>query len=61
MVHAEPVDAEGALPVGAVAVDEAAAASDAGVVEQQVDVLGPMLGNDGIPERQHLGFLADIG
>src|SRR5262249_53249893 len=53
-VDAVPAHVEGALPLGAVALAEAAAAADAGVVEEQVDVLGRVLLDAGVAERHHL-------
>ena len=60
-IHAEPVDVEGALPVGPPTGDEAAATGRAGVVEQQVDVVAAMVGTHCIAEGQHRGLVADIG
>src|SRR5258705_499322 len=48
VVHAEPADVEGPLPVGARVADEAAGSADAGVVEHQVDVIGRVLTHDGV-------------
>ena len=53
VVHAEPADVEGALPLLAVAVHEAGAAADAGVVEQQIDVVRIVGALHGVAELLH--------
>src|SRR5205823_10375950 len=51
---------EGAFPLVPLAGDEAAAATDAGVVEQQVDVVGLVLVDDLVTEAVDLGFVGHI-
>ena len=60
-VHATPADVERRLPLGAVVGDEAATTADAGVVEQQVDVVGVVLGDHGVAERVQLCLVGDVG
>ena len=60
VVHAAPADVERALPHGAVVGDDGAAAADAGVVEQQVDVIGLVLGDDGIAEGEHRRLVGHV-
>jgi hypothetical protein len=42
-VNAAPADVKGAFPLRAIIDDHAAAAADAGIVEQQVNAIGGML------------------
>ena len=56
IVDAVPADIEGALPFLARAFDEAGAAADAGVVEQQVDVVAVEFACDGVAKLQNLFF-----
>ena len=61
VVDATPIDAEGPVPIGAVVDDEAAATPDAGVVEQEVDVLGSELGRDRLAEGDQCRLVGDVG
>ncbi len=56
-----PADIEGSLPGRPAVGDHAAAAGDAGVVEQQVDVIGLVLLGDLVPEALQGGLVGDIG
>src|SRR5690606_9880685 len=55
VVDAAPAHVEGALPLVGRVGDEAAAAGDARVVEQQVDVGGLVPGEGLVAEARHLG------
>jgi hypothetical protein len=59
VVDAAPAHAERLLPQRAIAGDEAAAATDAGVVEQQVDVIDLARHRRG--KRRDLRFVRDVG
>ena len=64
VVDARPVDRERLVPLLAITGDEAAATADAGVVEQQIDVVGVVLFDDRIVESLHrvfVGHVADVG
>ena len=58
-IHAVPAHGEGLVPLGAIAVDDAATSSNAGVVEQQVHVRAPL--GDSISKRENLFFARDVG
>ena len=60
VVDAIPADAEDALPLLPVPVDETDGAADAGVVKEQVDALRLALLHDGVPESQHAGLVRDV-
>jgi hypothetical protein len=60
VVDTPPVHRERALPVLPAVVDEAAAAADAGVAEDQVDVIAGMLGQQLVAEPQHLRLLGNV-
>ena len=60
VVDAEPADVERALPLVAFAAHEAGAAADAGVVEQQVDVVGVVFGLHRVAELGHLVFVRHV-
>ena len=59
-VHALPVDGEGALPLLAGVLDEAEAAEDAGVGEDQVDVIAGVLLEQFVAEPLDLCLLGDV-
>src|SRR6516165_2312654 len=61
VVNAVPADAKGLFPFAAVAVDKAATATDSGVVEQKMDVLGVEIAPHGVSESQHLFFDRHVG
>ena len=61
VVDAEPADVEGALPFRALVRDHAAAAADAGVVEQQMDLVGVVLLGDLGGEALDVIFVGDVG
>ena len=61
VVDAAPADAEGALPLRAVGLDEAPAAAHAGVVEHEVHVVGAVLGQHLLGELLHVGLVGDVG
>src|SRR6202012_5016351 len=60
-INAAPVDVEGALPLFPAAGDKAAAAGDAGVVEQQMDLVCRMLLGDLAAEALEIILDRDIG
>ena len=59
-IHPPPVDGEGALPLLPGVLDEAAAAADAGVGEDQVDVIGGVLLEQFVAEPQDLRLVGDV-
>jgi hypothetical protein len=59
-VHALPVDGEGSLPLLAGVLNEAGAAEDARVAEDQVDVIGGMLPEQLSAEPQDLRLIGDV-
>ena len=61
VVDAAPADVEGPFPFLAAVGDHAAAAADAGVVEQQMDLVGVLLVGDLVAKPLHLGLVGDIG
>ena len=61
MVVATPADVEGPLPLVLLVDDQAAAAADAGVVEQEVDAVGILVPGDGIAEATNLDGIGDVG
>ena len=61
VVDPAPADVEGLFPLGAGRIDEAAAAADAGVVEQQVDLVGLLVGGDLTLEAVDVLFDRDVG
>ena len=60
-VDTTPADVEGTFPFGPLVDDHASAAADTGVVEQQVDAIGGVLGSNLVTEPQHVGFIGDVG
>ncbi len=56
-----PADVEGPLPLFARIIDETAAPGDAGVVEQQVDLVGVQLLGDLALKPLHLGLVRHVG
>jgi hypothetical protein len=56
-----PADSKSPLPLLAGAGEQAAAAADAGVVEQQMDLVGLVLLGDLVAEAQELRFVRDVG
>ena len=56
-----PADVEGPLPALPRVGDDRAAAADAGVVEEIVDVVGRQRRHDIVPERRHLSLVRDVG
>src|SRR5262249_55715791 len=61
IINTVPADAKRLVPVGAVAIDEAAATANTGVVEQQMDVISVKISCYGIGKRQHLILDRHIG
>ncbi len=61
VVDAEPADVEGALPFRALVRDHAAAAADAGVVEQQVDLVGVVVARHLGGEALDVVLVGDVG
>ena len=60
-VYAAPAHVEGGLPLVASVCNETSATADAGVVEQQVDVLRVVISPHGLGERDQLCFLRHVG
>ena len=58
--HALPADGERAFPLVSITLDERTAATNTGVVKQQVDVLGLMLLRHFIAKAQHILLLTDV-
>ena len=61
IIDAEPADLEHAVPFGPVVEHEAAAAADAGIVEEKVDVIALVIACDLRGEACDLILLADVG
>src|SRR6516165_189608 len=61
VIDAVPADPERSFPFGAVAVDKAAAATDPGIVEQQMNMVGVEIALYGLGESQHLVLDRHIG
>ena len=59
-VDAAPTDIEGPLPLLAAVDHEAAAAADAGIVEQEVDPVCRMLRPDLVAKAQHVDLIGDV-
>ena len=60
-IDATPADVERALPFVARIDEEAATATDAGIVEQEMDAIGLVLLGELVTEAHHLGFVGHIG
>ena len=60
-IDAAPADVEGALPLLARRGEQAAAAADAGIVEQQVDLVGRLLRDQFIAKALELILDRDVG
>ncbi len=60
-VDAAPDDIEGPFPRRPLGLEHGATARDAGVVEQQVDVIGVEALDDGVTERLEIRFLRHVG
>src|SRR6267142_539065 len=60
-INAAPADVEGLFPLLARVGEQAAAAADAGVVEQQMDLVGRLLLGELITEAQQLILNRDVG
>lgn len=61
VVHAVPTHGKGFLPMGSITGDETAAATDAGVVKQKIDVVGRLIGDNGGTKILHLRLARDVG
>ena len=60
-IDAAPADVEGSFPLGPAVGEQAAAAGDAGVIEEQVHPVGGVLACHLVAEAQDLRFIGDIG
>src|SRR5581483_5656315 len=60
-IDAAPADNEGALPTLAAAGNDAAATADAGIVEQEMDLVGLLLVDQLVAEADVMRFDRDIG
>src|SRR5207302_168524 len=60
VVDAAPNHAEGAVPLFPLTGEEAAATTDAGVVEEEVDVVCAVLSQNLVAEAADLGFVGDV-
>jgi hypothetical protein len=61
VIDAAPADREGLVPLGPLSGNEAAAAADAGVVEQKVDVVGVEGASGLLGEPADLRLVRDVG
>src|SRR5271167_4276506 len=61
VIDTVPADAEGLVPVCAIAVDEASAAANPGIVEQQMDMIRVEIARYGVGKCQHLILDRHIG
>src|SRR4051794_15632446 len=59
-IDAVPADVECLFPLVPRIIEEALPANDSGVVEQQIDVIGAVLGDYGIPEGEDVPFQRNV-
>ena len=60
-IDATPADVEGSFPLLAGIGEQTAAAADAGIIEQQVDLVGGLLLDDLVTEARQLILDRDVG
>src|SRR5882762_9978588 len=60
-IDAAPADVEGALPLLARIGEQAAAAADAGIVEQQMDLVGRLLLDQLVAKTLEMSLDRDVG